>query len=74
MQNKEIQGVSGFTADSFAPWMKNIVNDNNYIALSDGLKTISAFASKYNINNTLLNYYFGDLLDKTAVLKKDLVE
>lgn len=58
-----------FTIESFVPWLKNIVNEQNLIALSDGLRALNTFISNYVFNKSLIAYFAGEIIERLGVFK-----
>ena len=55
--------------DSFLPWLKNIVNEQNLIALAEGLKTLQIFLANYSFNRSLISCFAGEIIERLVVTK-----
>ena len=58
-----------FTVESFLPWLKNIVNDQNLISLTEGLRALNTFIGNYTFNKAYLSYFAGEIIERLAVAK-----
>ncbi|KAL4461891.1 hypothetical protein ABPG72_003911 [Tetrahymena utriculariae] len=65
------QNLNDLSLENYAPWLKNIINEKNVFALSEGLKAIEIYIGNYKgqLSNQVLKYYIGDLIEKAPLLK-----
>ncbi|EAR85442.2 hypothetical protein TTHERM_00441910 (macronuclear) [Tetrahymena thermophila SB210] len=73
LQNNDMNGqnLNDLSLENYAPWLKNIINEKNLFALSEGLKAIEIYIGNYkgSMSNQVLKYYVGDLIEKAPLLK-----
>lgn len=61
---------------NLSPWFANILNDKNLFALCEGVDTLLYFLSYdfAQINENVLNYFIGILVERVCIVKPNLIE
>ncbi|CAD8205048.1 unnamed protein product [Paramecium octaurelia] len=53
-------------------WLKNIINDSNQFAMTEGLKFIQVFVKSQQMNYHILPYFIGDLIERGSFVKSQI--
>ncbi|CAD8196337.1 unnamed protein product [Paramecium octaurelia] len=53
-------------------WLKNIINDSNQFAMTEGLKFIQVFVRSQQMNYHILPYFIGDLIERGSFVKSQI--
>lgn len=58
--------------ESMVPWIQNMINEHNMIALVEALKALNAFLTYHTCSRPQLASFTGPLMDKLVLTKKNI--